>query len=127
MHVQGNASSGSTNGDGAATRLPHMSGTSASDAPVSNDTVKGNGDIVANTDNDATVIEHASGVIDARGGMLSCPETGVSLIIPEGAIDEGVGFIASVCHIIVLVYLILLLKILFPFLNYQFLEFVAFF
>lgn len=43
------------------------------------------------TDTNATVIEHATGMIDIRGGRLSCPNTGVSLIIPEGAIDEGVS------------------------------------
>ncbi|VDK88606.1 unnamed protein product [Litomosoides sigmodontis] len=42
------------------------------------------------TDANATVIEHATGVIDIRGGILSCPKTGVSLSVPEGAINEGV-------------------------------------
>lgn len=41
---------------------------------------------------DATVIEHASAVISNKGGTISCPETGVSLIVPEGAISDGVCF-----------------------------------
>lgn len=46
---------------------------------------------VTSTDSNATVIEHATRMIDFRGGILGCPKTGVSLIIPEGAIDEGVS------------------------------------
>uniref|UniRef100_A0A914S594 ZU5 domain-containing protein n=1 Tax=Parascaris equorum TaxID=6256 RepID=A0A914S594_PAREQ len=39
---------------------------------------------------EATVIEHVSQVVDSNGCTLSCPESGVMLIIPKGAIDEGV-------------------------------------
>uniref|UniRef100_A0A0N5A4W5 Tight junction protein ZO-1 n=1 Tax=Parastrongyloides trichosuri TaxID=131310 RepID=A0A0N5A4W5_PARTI len=35
-----------------------------------------------------TVIEHISGVIDSTGGKLLCPESGVELIIPPGAIQN---------------------------------------
>ncbi|VDM98934.1 unnamed protein product [Thelazia callipaeda] len=38
---------------------------------------------------DTTIIEHITDIIGARGGTLNCPKTGVSLIIPEGAINEG--------------------------------------
>ncbi|KHN81113.1 Tight junction protein ZO-3 [Toxocara canis] len=39
---------------------------------------------------EATVIEHVSQVVDSNGCTLSCPESGVMLIIPKGAIGEGV-------------------------------------
>ncbi|VDK48397.1 unnamed protein product [Anisakis simplex] len=39
---------------------------------------------------ETTVIEHVSQVVDSSGCTLSCPESGVMLIIPEGAINEGV-------------------------------------
>lgn len=36
------------------------------------------------------VIEHVYGVIDYRGGRLTCPESGVELIVPENAIPYGI-------------------------------------
>lgn len=41
-------------------------------------------------DDAATIIEHVSDVVDAGGGTLNCPQSGVMLIIPEGAIKDGV-------------------------------------
>lgn len=37
-----------------------------------------------------TVIEHVSSVVDSSGGTISCPQSGAMLIIPNGAINEGV-------------------------------------
>lgn len=36
------------------------------------------------------VVATASGVFGVQGGCLSSPETGVSIVIPAGAIPEGV-------------------------------------
>lgn len=73
-------------------RLSHSSPSSDVNAPIDRITSGDNGTTKeTNTDSDATVIEHATGMIDIRGGRLNCPKTGVSLIIPEGAIDEGVS------------------------------------
>uniref|UniRef100_A0A0N5A8Y0 Tight junction protein ZO-1 n=1 Tax=Syphacia muris TaxID=451379 RepID=A0A0N5A8Y0_9BILA len=41
-------------------------------------------------EDDATIIEHVLDVVDSGGGTLNCPQSGVMLIIPEGAIKEGV-------------------------------------
>lgn len=45
-------------------------------------------------EDDATIIEHVSDVIGSGGGTLNCPESGVMLIIPEGAIKEGVRILS---------------------------------
>lgn len=41
-------------------------------------------------DENHTVVATARGTFDHRGGVLESPETGVSIIIPSGAIPEGV-------------------------------------
>lgn len=38
-----------------------------------------------------TVVATARGVFDHQGGVLESPETGVSIVIPKGAIPEGVS------------------------------------
>uniref|UniRef100_A0A915PNM0 Tight junction protein ZO-1 n=1 Tax=Setaria digitata TaxID=48799 RepID=A0A915PNM0_9BILA len=83
----------SIDADSSAVRLSHTSGTSDLNAPADRIISGGSGiteGTVTSPDSNATVIEHATGLIDVRGGRLSCPKTGVSLIIPEGAISEGV-------------------------------------
>lgn len=37
-----------------------------------------------------TVMATARGVFDSNGGVLESKETGVSIIIPKGAIEEGI-------------------------------------
>ncbi len=37
-----------------------------------------------------TVISHVSNVIDSMGGVLHCADTGVSIIVPPGAIQDGI-------------------------------------
>ncbi|CAN7981322.1 unnamed protein product, partial [Ixodes pacificus] len=37
------------------------------------------------------MVATASGVFGAAGGCLSSPETGVSIVVPQGAIPEGVS------------------------------------
>uniref|UniRef100_A0A0R3RV22 PDZ domain-containing protein n=1 Tax=Elaeophora elaphi TaxID=1147741 RepID=A0A0R3RV22_9BILA len=82
-----------TDDDSSVLRLSHASPTNDLNSQMDriasedNDTTK---ETNTSTDSNATVIEHATGIIDIRGGRLSCPKTGVSLIIPEGAINEGV-------------------------------------
>ncbi|EFO28081.2 hypothetical protein LOAG_00393 [Loa loa] len=79
--------------DNSVLRLSHASPTNDFNAPVDHIASGGNDatkDAITSTDSNATVIEHATGMIDVRGGRLSCPKTGVSLIIPEGAINEGI-------------------------------------
>ncbi|CAG9539268.1 unnamed protein product [Cercopithifilaria johnstoni] len=74
-------------------RLSRASPTNDLNALVDCITSGGNGttkETIKSVDSNATVIEHATGMIDIRGGRLSCPKTGVSLIIPEGAISEGI-------------------------------------
>lgn len=44
---------------------------------------------ISSNNNDPVVLEHVHGVIDYRGGRLTCPESGVELIIPENAIPYG--------------------------------------
>ncbi|KAK0425013.1 hypothetical protein QR680_008982 [Steinernema hermaphroditum] len=52
-----------------------------------------NNDLSVTTDsassgaNGITVIEHVSDVVDRRGATVRCPESGVELIVPEGAIS----------------------------------------
>ncbi|KAL3885385.1 hypothetical protein ACJMK2_025454 [Sinanodonta woodiana] len=41
-------------------------------------------------DENHTVIATARGVFDSNGGILESPETGVSIVIPKGAISSGV-------------------------------------
>ena len=46
----------------------------------------------AGTDSDGnnhTVVATARGVFDSSGGVLESPETGVSIIIPKGAIPDN--------------------------------------
>ena len=40
-------------------------------------------------DENHTVVATARGVFSSVGGVLQSPETGVSIVIPQGAIDEG--------------------------------------
>lgn len=93
-----------SDGDNSVLRLSHTSPKSDLNAPVDcitsedNDSTK---ETTTSTDANATVIEHATGMIDIRGGKLSCPKTGVSLIIPEGAINEGVSlYILNILYFI---------------------------
>lgn len=41
-------------------------------------------------DEGQTVVATARGVFDHNGGVLESKETGVSIVIPEGALPEGV-------------------------------------
>ena len=41
-------------------------------------------------DEDTQVVATARGKFTSQGGVLSSPESGVSIVIPEGAIPEGV-------------------------------------
>lgn len=41
-------------------------------------------------DDGHTVVATARGIFDSNGGVLSSVETGVSIIVPKGAISEGV-------------------------------------
>lgn len=41
-------------------------------------------------DSNQNVVATAKGLFDSGGGTLTSEETGVSLVIPEGAIPEGV-------------------------------------
>uniref|UniRef100_A0AAF5Q0W3 Uncharacterized protein n=2 Tax=Wuchereria bancrofti TaxID=6293 RepID=A0AAF5Q0W3_WUCBA len=81
-----------TDDDSSILRLSHASPTNDLNAPMDRITSDDNDitkEVITSSDN-ATVIEQSTGIIDARGGRLSCPKAGVSLIIPEGAINEGV-------------------------------------
>ena len=40
-------------------------------------------------DENHTVVATARGVFSSVGGVLESPETGVSIVIPQGAIDDG--------------------------------------
>lgn len=40
-------------------------------------------------DDDTQVVATARGTFDSEGGVLSSPETGVSIHIPQGAIEPG--------------------------------------
>ncbi|VDK87870.1 unnamed protein product, partial [Onchocerca ochengi] len=79
--------------DSSVVRLSHASATNDLNAPVDRITNEDSGitkEVITSTDSNATIIEQSTAMIDARGGRLSCPKTGVSLIIPEGAINEGI-------------------------------------
>ena len=41
-------------------------------------------------DEDTQVVATARGKFTSQGGVLSSPESGVSIVIPEGAIPDGV-------------------------------------
>lgn len=41
-------------------------------------------------DENHTVVATARGVFTSKGGVLESPETGVSIVIPAGAIDENI-------------------------------------
>lgn len=41
-------------------------------------------------DEDTQVVATARGKFTSQGGVLSSPESGVSIVIPEGAIPQGV-------------------------------------
>ena len=47
-------------------------------------------DNTSTTEDGHTVVATARGVFDSNGGVLESKETGVSIIIPKGAIPEGV-------------------------------------
>ncbi|VDN85785.1 unnamed protein product, partial [Brugia pahangi] len=84
-----------TDDDSSILRLSHASPTSDLNGAMDRITSADNSDItkkevIISSDPNATVIEHSTAIIDARGGRLNCPKTGVSLIIPEGAINEGI-------------------------------------
>ncbi|KAL8584044.1 Tight junction protein ZO-1 [Nucella lapillus] len=55
------------------------------------DTVVAAGPMRKGPENGQTVVATARGVFTSAGGVLKSEETGVSIVIPEGAIEEGVS------------------------------------
>ncbi len=47
-----------------------------------------------------TVIANIDGIFDSRGGILDCPNTGVSVYIPEDSIPKDTSYEVyfKVCH-----------------------------
>ena len=41
-------------------------------------------------DENHTVVATARGVFTSKGGILESPETGVSIVIPQGALDDNI-------------------------------------
>ncbi|KAK3595448.1 hypothetical protein CHS0354_003441 [Potamilus streckersoni] len=63
---------------------------SQSDSVSTPETVVEGFDPTREVDENHTVIATARGVFDSNGGILESPETGVSIVIPKGAISSGV-------------------------------------